>query len=92
MRVGLAERSILISTSHTGDAVIVRVSDTGTGIDEAVVGQIFDPFYTTKPAGKGTGLGLAVCYGIVTAHEGRIEVTGNAPNGTTFTVSLPARH
>lgn len=82
--------SILVTTRKIGDELVVQVSDTGTGIDPIVAGQIFDPFYTTKPAGKGTGLGLAVCYGIVTAHEGRIDVAENHPNGTVFTVSLPA--
>ncbi len=85
------DRSILITSERIGDNIVVRVSDTGTGIDAAAVGQIFDPFYSTKPAGKGTGLGLAVCYGIVTAHEGRIDVSTDQPHGTTFTVSLPVK-
>jgi signal transduction histidine kinase len=85
------DRSIVITSERIGDDIVVRVSDTGAGIDAAAVGQIFDPFYSTKPAGKGTGLGLAVCYGIVTAHEGRIEVSTDQPHGTTFTVSLPVK-
>lgn len=85
------ERSILITSERVRDNIVVRVSDMGTGIDAAAVGQIFDPFYSTKPAGKGTGLGLAVCYGIVTAHEGRIDVSTDQPHGTTFTVSLPVK-
>ncbi len=84
------QSDIFIRTYQSNTDVVIAISDTGTGIDAAVVGQIFDPFYTTKPAGRGTGLGLAVCYGIVTAHGGRIEVTQNQPAGTTFTVSLPA--
>ena len=50
---------------------------------------VFDPFFTTKSAGQGTGLGLAVCYGIITAHHGRIEVSVNDLGGTTFTITLP---
>ncbi len=80
----LSVRSSLIERS-----ICVEIADTGPGIDTAAVGQIFDPFYTTKPAGKGTGLGLAVCYGIVTAHGGKIEVAGNQPSGSRFTVSIP---
>ncbi len=82
-------RTILISTHQINSEVIIAISDTGIGLDAADVGQIFDPFYTTKPAGRGTGLGLAVCYGIVTAHGGKIEVGDNTPTGTTFSVSLP---
>ncbi|HEX3100411.1 MAG TPA: ATP-binding protein, partial [Pyrinomonadaceae bacterium] len=69
--------------------VTVEIADSGTGIDMDEAKQIFDPFFTTKPAGKGTGLGLAVCYGIVTAHDGRIEVGPNQPQGSVFRVILP---
>lgn len=69
--------------------VEVSVSDTGHGLDEAAASKAFDPFYTTKPPGKGTGLGLAVCYGIVTTHSGTIDVSNNESGGATFTVSLP---
>ena len=86
-----SEKNITIRTRQTGSEIVIEISDTGSGIDAAVVGQIFDPFYTTKPAGRGTGLGLAVCYGIVTAHAGRIEVAENQPTGATFTVSLPVQ-
>ena len=74
---------------ETHDNISIAVTDDGTGIDEQAAGQIFDPFYTTKATGKGTGLGLAVCYGIVTAHGGRIEVKNNSPAGSIFTVTLP---
>ncbi|HQX56683.1 MAG TPA: ATP-binding protein [Pyrinomonadaceae bacterium] len=69
--------------------VVISIADTGKGIDADTAEHIFDPFYTTKPAGKGTGLGLAVCYGIITAHGGSIEVAQNSPTGTIFTVSIP---
>ena len=78
-----------VRTSATDAHVCIEIADTGVGIDAVAAGQIFDPFYTTKPAGQGTGLGLAVCYGIVTAHGGRIEVATNEPAGTRFTILLP---
>ena len=79
-----------------GDDACVRVavSDTGHGIPEAKRSKVFEPFFTTKQMGKGTGLGLAVSYGIIKMHKGDISFTSNAdpsagPTGTTFTVTLP---
>lgn len=80
-----------IVTLKSETDVCVEIRDSGTGIDESVRKQIFDPFFTTKSAGKGTGLGLAVCYGIVTAHGGKIDVEENEGAGSTFTVRLPIR-
>ena len=71
------------------DAVIVEFTDTGIGIPEMELEKIFDPFYTTKEAGKGTGLGLAVSYNIVKRFKGDIKVKSEAGKGTTFTVILP---
>jgi signal transduction histidine kinase len=71
--------------------VIVDVSDTGTGIPEQNIKKIFDPFFTTKDIGKGTGLGLAVTYGIIQEHGGRIFVDCDAGKGTHFRVKLPTR-
>jgi signal transduction histidine kinase len=78
-----------IKTSATNGTISIEIADSGIGIPEGDMTSIFDPFFTTKPAGQGTGLGLAVCYGIVTAHDGKIEVSANEPYGTKFTVSLP---
>ena len=63
--------------------------DTGSGIPPENLHRIFDPFFTTKPAGQGTGLGLSVSYGIIASHGGRIEVSSEVGNGSTFTVYLP---
>lgn len=70
--------------------VLIEISDTGVGIAPENLTKIFDPFFTTKEIGRGTGLGLAVCYGIVTEHGGRLEVQSATGKGTTFTIRLPA--
>jgi CheY-like chemotaxis protein len=85
LRIETAMRS-----SGAGDQAIVRVTDTGTGIPAASLPKIFDPFYTTKAAGKGSGLGLATAFGIVAQHNGRIDVSSEVGRGTTFEVTLPA--
>jgi len=73
-----------------GDWVCVRVADTGTGIPDDVLPHIYDPFFTTKEPGKGTGLGLPQVYGIIKQHEGHIDVKTNVGEGTTFILYLPA--
>jgi two-component system NtrC family sensor kinase len=79
-----------IASRKNGDSVLVEVSDTGVGIPQQNITKIFEPFFTTKEIGKGTGLGLAVCYGILTEHEGHLDVQSTPGVGTTFTISLPA--
>lgn len=69
--------------------VAIEISDTGVGIPTENLSKIFEPFFTTKEVGKGTGLGLAVCYGIITDHGGRVSVRSNPGKGTTFTIMLP---
>ncbi|MBA2703429.1 MAG: response regulator [Blastocatellia bacterium] len=79
-----------IVSSKNGENVCVEVSDNGAGIPAENVAKIFEPFFTTKEVGKGTGLGLAVCYGILTEHGGSLDVQSTVSVGTTFTISLPA--
>ena len=81
---------LAVKTFDSNHEILVEIADSGAGIEAKNLKQIFDPFFTTKQAGKGTGLGLAVCYGIITAHGGRIEVASNAGDGTTFSVALLA--
>ncbi len=81
---------LTIATKPNGKTVLIEVSDTGLGIEPENVPKIFEPFFTTKEVGKGTGLGLAVCYGILAEHGGSLDVQSTVGVGTTFTISLPA--
>jgi PAS domain S-box-containing protein len=72
-----------------GDRVVASVTDTGVGMTEEIRTHLFDPFFTTKGA-RGMGLGMSVVYGIVTRHEGRVEVSTSLGRGTTFTLNFPA--
>lgn len=83
--------TVQVSTRKTKDKVMVLVQDNGNGIPQHVLGKIFQPFFTTKPAGEGTGLGLSMSYDIVTkGHGGELTVETSEGLGTTFTIVIPA--
>jgi PAS domain S-box-containing protein len=77
------------SPSDRGDSVLLTISDTGEGMDESVQARALEPFFTTKPLGKGTGLGLATVYGIVSQHGGTLTLDSQVGHGTTVRVRLP---
>ncbi|MDB4998009.1 MAG: hypothetical protein JWM74_5441 [Myxococcaceae bacterium] len=80
----------IISGTDAAGAAFVEIRDSGPGIAPGVLGRVFDPFYTTRPLGSGTGLGLAVCHNLINAIGGEISVTSEVGRGTTFRVVLPA--
>ncbi|HEX8544869.1 MAG TPA: ATP-binding protein [Pseudomonas sp.] len=82
---------ITLRCGHEGDWVWVEVQDTGRGIEPQVLSRIYDPFFTTKPVGQGTGLGLTLSYNIVQKHHGRFEVHSEPGQGSRFRFWLPLR-
>ncbi len=86
------ERIVSIATRQAGDHVIISIKDNGIGMSEEVKARIYDPFFTTKPVGEGTGLGMAIVYGIIEDHHGSIEIGSTPGIGTEFRISLPISH
>ena len=82
--------TVSVSTSKSNNRVFVTVSDNGNGIPQQLLSKIFQPFFTTKPTGEGTGLGLSLSYDIIKAHGGDIKVKTQQGTGTDFTIELPA--
>ncbi len=80
---------MVIPPSGGARGVEVKVKDNGNGIPQKVLDKIFQPFFTTKPTGQGTGLGLSLSYDIVKAHEGEIKVETRENKGTEFIIRLP---
>jgi signal transduction histidine kinase len=83
------EPKISVSSKKNGNQIEVTVMDNGTGISNKVVDKIFQPFFTTKPTGQGTGLGLSLAYDIIKAHGGEIKVETREGEGTSFIIQLP---
>lgn len=79
---------LTIKTMRERGDVVIEFSDTGPGLVEPA--RVFDPFYTTRPVGKGSGLGLSICYGIVQEHGGRITGFNRPEGGATFRIEIPA--
>jgi len=88
---GEGEMTVMTQTAKDGEFIEIELTDTGCGIPRENLEKIFDPFFTTKEVGRGTGLGLAVSFGIIAKHQGTIEVESNLNKGTTFIVRLPLK-
>jgi len=83
------EPTVSVTTKKTDNHVIITVSDNGNGIPKNIVDKIFQPFFTTKPTGSGTGLGLSLSYDIIKAHGGEIKVESKEGEGSEFIIQLP---
>jgi len=81
--------AVTVSTKKTEDSIEIRVSDNGNGVPQKVIDKIFQPFFTTKPTGQGTGLGLSLSYDIVKAHGGEISIETKEGEGSVFMITLP---
>ena len=84
------EPTVLVSTKKLYNKVEIKVKDNGNGIPQKVLDKIFQPFFTTKPTGQGTGLGLSLSYDIIKAHGGEIKVETKEGEGAEFIIQLPA--
>ncbi len=84
------EPMVAVSTKKINGRIEIRVVDNGNGIPEKIIEKIFQPFFTTKPTGQGTGLGLSLSYDIVKAHGGELNVETVAGKGSEFIIQLPA--
>ncbi|HTK21950.1 MAG TPA: ATP-binding protein, partial [Mucilaginibacter sp.] len=82
--------TVELSTSHTADRIEIKVKDNGNGIPDTIKDKIMQPFFTTKPTGEGTGLGLSLSYDIVVkGHNGKIDIDTREGSYTEFTISIP---
>jgi signal transduction histidine kinase len=84
------EPAISISTKKLNDKIEIKVADNGIGISQKVLDKIFQPFFTTKPTGQGTGLGLSLSYDIIKTHGGEIKAETSEGEGSEFIIHLPA--
>lgn len=83
--------TVSIETKKSADHITISIADNGDGIPDAIAGKIFQPFFTTKPTGQGTGLGLSLSYDIVNAHGGKLYFDTQADTGATFFIELPVK-
>ncbi|SIS69138.1 sensor histidine kinase [Neptunomonas antarctica] len=83
------EATIKISSHYQNDTIFIRIQDNGCGMTDEVKKQIFIPFFTTKPMDKGTGMGMAIAYGIIANHQGKIIIESIEGSGATFEIQLP---
>ena len=83
------EPTVTVATKKFAGTIMISVADNGKGIPQKIVDKIFQPFFTTKPTGQGTGLGLSLSYDIVKAHGGELEVETNEGEGSKFVILLP---
>jgi two-component system NtrC family sensor kinase len=86
---GKFESVVSVTTKKVGNKVEISVKDNGVGIPQKVLDKIFQPFFTTKPTGQGTGLGLSLSYDIIKAHGGEIKVESKEGEGAEFMIELP---
>ena len=85
----LYQPTVSLLTKKLNDKIEIRVQDNGNGIPQKIIDKIFQPFFTTKPTGQGTGLGLSLSYDIIKAHDGEIKVQSRESEGSLFTILLP---
>jgi signal transduction histidine kinase len=86
------EPTVSVSTKKVDDKIYISVKDNGNGIPQNVVDKIFQPFFTTKPTGQGTGLGLSLSYDIIKAHGGELKVQTKEGEHAEFIIDLPIKH
>jgi signal transduction histidine kinase len=86
---GTFEPVVSVSTKKVNGNIVINVADNGNGIPQNIVDKIFQPFFTTKPTGQGTGLGLSLSYDIIKAHSGEIRMVTKENEGSQFIIQLP---
>ncbi|MGI8600227.1 MAG: sensor histidine kinase, partial [Chitinophagaceae bacterium] len=92
-RLGNYEPTVYVSTEREGDHILIKVKDNGVGIPEKVLEKIYQPFFTTKPTGEGTGLGLSLSYDIITkGHGGEMKVNTKEGEGAEFLINIPVKY
>ena len=90
-KIGGYKPTVTIGTKAKEGSVEIRVTDNGNGISQKVLDKIFQPFFTTKPTGQGTGLGFSLSYDIIKAHGGELKVETKEGEGSEFIVRLPIK-